>query len=60
MLGVGDDVREAPGTDREQLSGLLGRIAERVQSGASLGAEDEVARCQLLFAVLVPEDGTTT
>ena len=59
MLGIGDDVREAPGADREDLSGLFGRVAERVQSGTSLGAEDDVARSQRLFAVPVPEDGTT-
>ena len=49
MFGVGDDVREAPGTDREDLSGFFGGVAERVESGTSLGAEDEVARSQLLF-----------
>jgi hypothetical protein len=59
VFGVGDDVREAPGTDREDLSGFFGGVAERVQAGTSLGTEDEVARSQLLFAVLVPEDGTT-
>jgi hypothetical protein len=58
VLGIGDHVGEAPGADREDLSGFLRRVAERVQSGTSLGAEDEVARSQLLFAVLVPEDGT--
>jgi hypothetical protein len=30
VFGVGDDVREAPGTDREDLSGLFGGVAERV------------------------------
>ena len=30
-----------------------------MEPGTSLRAEDEVARSQLLFAVLVPEDGTT-
>ena len=30
VFGVGDDVREAPGTDREDLSGFLGGVAERV------------------------------
>src|SRR5215211_1885671 len=59
VLGVGDDVREASGADREELSGLFGGVAEGVESGTSLGAEDEVARSQLFFAVLVPEDGTT-
>src|SRR5215213_9787589 len=42
VLGVGDDVREAPGADRKDSSGFLGGIAERVQAGASLRAEDEV------------------
>src|SRR5256714_4082234 len=60
VFGVGDDVREAPGTDREDLSGFVAWVAERVESGTSLGAEEEVARSQLLFAVLVPEEGTTT
>src|SRR5687767_5825753 len=59
MLRVGDDVREAPGTDREDPSGFFGGVAERVESGTSLGAEDEVARSQLLFTVLVAEEGTT-
>ena len=30
LLGVGDDVRVAPGTDREELGGFLGGVAERV------------------------------
>ena len=47
MLGIGDDVREAPGSDREEPDGLVGRVAERVQSGTSLGTEDEVARGEL-------------
>ena len=59
MSGVGDDVRKAPGTDREDLSRLFGVAAERVESGTSLRAEDEVAGSQGLLAVLVPEDGTT-
>ena len=59
VFGVGDDVREAPGTDRKDPSGFFGGVAERVQAGTSLGAEDEVTRSQLLFAVLVPEEGTT-
>src|SRR5215211_6496432 len=49
----------SPGADREELSGLFGGVAEGVEPGTSLGAEDEVARSQLLFAVLVPEEGTT-
>ena len=32
-------------------------VRERVQAGTSLRAEDEVARGELLFAVLVSEDG---
>src|SRR5262245_62170669 len=55
VFGVGDHVREAPGTDREKLDGLIGRVAERVQPGPSLRAEDEVPRGQRLLAVLVPE-----
>src|SRR5262245_3774914 len=46
VFGVGDDVREAPGTDREDPSGFLAGVAERVQAGTALGAEDEVARSQ--------------
>jgi hypothetical protein len=30
LLGVGDDVREAPGTDREDLGRFFGGVAERV------------------------------
>jgi len=30
-----------------------------MQSGTSLGAEDEIARGQFLFGVLVPEEGPT-
>ena len=30
-----------------------------MESGTSLGTEDEVARSQLFFAVVVSEDGTT-
>src|SRR5579859_2849237 len=60
LFGVGDDVRKAPGADREDLSGFPGGVAERVEAGTSLGAEDEVSRSQLLCAVWVPEDGTTT
>ena len=30
VFGVGDDIREAPGTRREDLSGLFGGVAERV------------------------------
>src|SRR5215210_9508214 len=56
VLGVGDDVREAAGTDREKLDGFFSGVAERVASGPALRAEDEVARGQLLFAVLVPEE----
>src|SRR5215204_4904263 len=59
MFGVRDDVREAPGTDRKDPSGFLAGVAERVYAGTSLGAEDEIARSQLGFAVLVPEVGTT-
>src|SRR5215204_4897724 len=59
VFGVGDDVGEAPGADREDPSGFFVGVAERVESCTSLGAEDEIARSQLLFAVLVPEEGTT-
>src|SRR6185437_13838451 len=59
VLGVGDNVGEAAGADGEDLSGLVARVAERVGSGTSLGAEDEVAWSQLLLAVLVSEHGTT-
>jgi hypothetical protein len=42
LLRVGDDVREATGTDREDPSGLFTGVAERVEAGAPLGTEDEV------------------
>ena len=44
VLGVGDDVGEAPGTDREDLNRLIRRVAECVEPGPSLRAEDDVSR----------------
>src|SRR3954451_23227371 len=42
VLGVSDDVGEAPGAGREDPRGLFRRIAERVQAGTPLRAEDDV------------------
>src|SRR5262249_22145635 len=58
MLRIGDDVRKAAGTYAEDTGGLVVRIAVGVQAGPSLGAEDEVARNELLFALHRPEHGT--
>src|SRR5262245_13621686 len=44
VFGIGDHVREAPRTDREDLDRLIRRVAERVQPGPSLRAEDDVSR----------------
>src|SRR5581483_6029996 len=55
VLGVGNHVGEAPRADREELDRLLRRVAERVEPGPPLRAEDEVARSERLLAVPVPE-----
>src|SRR3954454_5804903 len=59
LLRVGDDIRKAPGTDREEPNDVIARVAEGVETGTSFRAEHEVARRQLLRPVLVPEDGAT-
>ena len=55
LLGIGDDVREAPGAHREDLRGLSGGVAERVQPGPPLRAEDDVSRSQRFLTVLPAE-----
>src|SRR5262245_6371975 len=44
VFGIGDHVGEAPSTDREDLSRFIRRVADRVQPGPSLWAEDEGSR----------------
>src|SRR5207249_9630233 len=58
VFWIGDHVGEAPGTDREDPNAFISRVAECVQPGPSLRAEDEVAGGQRLFAMLVPEQWT--
>src|SRR5262245_14407511 len=58
VFGIGDHVGEAPGTDPEDRYGFVGRVAECVQPGPSLRAEDHVAGGERLCAVLVPEQRT--